>query len=454
MMKRIISLLACLLLAISVEAQVGYQYYKNEGMSAYRDGRFSTALKYFRSAKAAKDYDKYKTDHSDLNDWIKKCNMATSRKTSGSGSNSASAAKTTKKQRIDITRTTVTNSSVDGQYGLDMRCNFFTHNMKGRSGRIKCTFLRGNRILTYDDGEQEYDSYVEEYREVGVSENFSVTEEGQNFTIELKIPYAALRLASFENQEFKCRFDIYDEGDWEVPLATEDKRFTVEPVSVFVDGNTNTNVIDAPADGGYSQHNVRTGGEDYYFSGLPEWCHIENKTPSSFRIMVDRNYSTEFRSCEIKVHTGKVSDGGNKVRFMINQAGGDGDDGAQKVQATIYQPQIIQNVLENDGHKYMRVCSRVTVSGLTGRKVYFALFFYQDDNMTPLVDEEGKTIKTYDVATAAYENSEWSEWCLRIANKVFLKAVNATPTIVFDLVLQDEDGNVLARKEGFKIQAK
>ena len=75
MMKRIISLLACLLLAISVEAQVGYQYYKNEGMSAYRDGRFSTALKYFRSAKAAKDYNNYKTDHSDLNVWIQKCTV-------------------------------------------------------------------------------------------------------------------------------------------------------------------------------------------------------------------------------------------------------------------------------------------------------------------------------------------------------------------------------------------
>lgn len=439
------------------QAQLKYQDLKNQGKALMDKHDYAGAIKKFNYAKQRAVDRRDHVGDKQLQGWLNECNSKVGRKRGSGNASTNQNNSSPQKPSAKIEDLRVYNGEVNGELGIRIKCSFYARNLKGRSVRVKSTFTLNNRTLSYEDGDPEYMEYVE-YKEVCVSDIVEVETAEDYKSVELHIPYAAFRLTEFYEQEFKAHLEIFDdessEADGDPPMAKADKKFVALPVSVFVDGNVNTKVIDAPAAGGFSIHNVRTGGEPYYFSGLPDWCHVENQTSSSFQIKVDKNFSTAMRSCDFSVHVGSVTSGGNKVRFYINQEGGSGDDGAQGAVATIYKPQIKHNVLGADGVKYMQVCPRVTVSGMRGQQLYLCLYFYQEDDQTPLVNKNGDPIMTYDEETAVYENCDWTEWCLRIANNDFLLAPNATSVVVFDLVLKDENGNVLAREDGFKVQAR
>ena len=461
MKKFLLLLLVLLPLCAAVQAQ-SYTTFKMKGVQLYNQGKYKEALSQFNHALTGSiDKDQAKRD-SELKRYISLCHTKVVKRKPGTGTSGSSSGKTnaaTARHKVKIEDLRALNGEKNGELGVRIKCSFSAQNMKGSTVHVKSTFTINNRTLSYEDGNPDYIDYIE-FKEVCVSDNVEVTENEDYKTVELHIPYAAFRLSDFYEQEFKAHLEIFDgessEVDGDAPLAKADKRFIALPVSIFIDGTTDDTRISPSASGGYSTHNVRTGGEPYNFDGVPEWCHIENKTASSFQIRVDKNYSTLPRSCEISVFVGNVTGGSNKVRFYINQEGGSGES-AQKAVATIYKlksSQIKQNHVEADGVKYLQVCPRVALSGMRGQTVYLGIFFYQNDDETPLVDKNGNQVKVYDEALAEYENCEWEQWCLRIPNNAFLNAANATSTVVFDIVLKDEDGNDLAREEGYQIQAR
>lgn len=458
-MKRYLILMLCLTLTIgAANAQKKYSDVKAEGKALFDKKDYAGALKRF-------EYAKYKSidrkDHiidPELKRMMTVCQTKVSRKKTTGGATptrTSSSSTTTREPKAKIEDFKVYNGEHNGELGVRIKCSFYAYNMQGRSGRVKCTFSLNNRTLAYDDGNPEYMDYVE-YREVCVSDMFDVESNDEYKSVELHIPYAAFRLAEFYEQEFKAHLEIYDdnasEAEGDPPMAKSDKWFTAIPVSVYVDDSKNSKEIDAPATGGYSNHTVRTGGEPYYFDGLPDWIRIENQTPTSFKLLVEENYSTEIRSCNFNVHVGNANSGSNKVRFFINQAGGSGAQGAV---ATITNARnITHNMVGGNGVKYMQVCPRITVNGMRGEKIYLFLYFYQDDNETPLLDENGDQVLVYDMEVAPYDNCDWTEWCIRIANNAFLLAPNATSQLSFDLVVKDDNGNVLARENNIRVQGK
>ncbi len=446
-MKRLLTFLLLASFAFAIQAQ-SYNKVRNDGIQYFKNGDYAMALTKFNHLKQSPVYREQAATDAELAKMIKVCNTKVPKKKK-SASNKPAAVK---KNSIEISNVTITNAEVDGALGVKIKCSFYAKNMKDKTGRVTCTFKSNNRTLSYEDGEADYMDYII-YQEVGVSDVFDVKSADEYKTMELHVPYAAFRLHSFEDQTFTAHVEIYDAEDSEAkgdpPLATKEESFVCRPASVYVDGSINTKMIDVYAAGGYSEHSVRTGGGEFNVKGVPEWIHITNKSNSSFRLTVDKNFSTMPRSTEFYV---QAAEGGNKVKFMINQEGGSGEE-AQAAMASITNAQIEHNVIYK-GVKSMKVCAQIDVLGMRGKQIFFYLFFYQDDNQTNLIDVDGDIVGTVDQATAAYENSQWSEWCLAIPNSSFLKATNATPTLSFDLVLKDGDGNELARVSNFRVEAK
>lgn len=115
-----------------------------------------------------------------------------------------------------------------------------------------------------------------------------------------------------------------------------------------------------------------------------------------------------------------------------------------------------QNVMK-DGKKSLLVHSNFSVVGMKGKKVYYSVFFYKQDNKTPLMHKDGYQIFPTVNSISKSERYYWSDWCIIIPNTTFLGAVNLDDKqrqCSFDIVAHDEEGRVLGCVKNKKIRMK
>lgn len=343
-----------------------------------------------------------------------------------------------------IKSVTVNNDAdVDGKKGLSVKVSFNIKGMKGHDAKMSCYFhdSAGNALIDTNG------AYCTSGKtpKVAVSREFKPLYENTVFTnLEVKIPYDELHLQGLYPRTLKVDVIIWD---YTTSSPTEMARkynttFTCTPFPLVpylkVDGMATDRTIKFEASGGRKRYSVSTDARTYETWGVPAWCSIVDKTASGFTLACNRNYSSLPRNDYMLV---KAS--GKEVRINIKQ------DAKSGPTVAINKIWVDHNVF-NGAVKGMNVHVKMDVSGMKGQTIKYYVRFYQENNLTQLIDGNGNPIYAYQTSVVKYENSTYNDWSIFIPNSNIFSAVNSNGRFSLDVEIRDNNGKLLAKKENYQ----
>ena len=189
--------------------------------------------------------------------------------------------------------------------------------------------------------------------------------------------------------------------------------------------------------GGNVYYSVSTTDYSYETWGVPSWCHIEDKTSSGFTLVCEENTSGSMRSDYMKIKSA-----GQEIRIDIEQAAG------AVPTASITSVDQVHNVM-SDNMKGMDIELKFDVEGMLDRKVKATALFFYGNNSTALMSPFGGQVSVSKSNTAPYENTTFT-MTLFLPYQWLNMAPGWSGTLSFDIVIYDDSGSVLTRKNNNK----
>lgn len=355
--------------------------------------------------------------------------------------------------RVDITQKTnpsytgakilstnvTTEDNIEGEKGISVHLKFSTYNMKNKECEVVCLFYDsdGNALV---DKNQKYCTSNGKVSSRRIIKPEYGESQYEDFII--SIPGSELHLESLNRQSLRVDVIV---NDISAKKSTELCRkqgtnfyYTPDNSYLKINGETDITTHFSPT-GGRVTYRVSTNASTYDVWGVPSWCSVENKTATSFVLVCNSNNSREAKSDYMKVKAN-----GKEVRIDIKQ------DGRTGPYAEIEELWVDHDVTE-DNIKGMRIHTTYKVSGLLNQTIFCKIAFYQGDNITPLHDQSGRSLIKQVQGDAIYEESIWRDRKIFIPYS-FLNMGPGTGTLSFDVIITDEKGNTLVRKDNYQFQ--
>lgn len=322
---------------------------------------------------------------------------------------------------------------VDNKKGLGVKVTFDVSGMKGKEGSVSCYFYDASHKALLDLN----NSYGTTGSPSHVACSKKITPSYDNTTYTdfmVKIPYDELHLSGTAAKDLQVDVVIWDKSVTPCREIVKKSytKFSCTPTFLTVDGSSSNKTKRFSDAGGDKYFSVNTSTGTYETWGIPSWCRIEDKNPSGFRLVCERNTSSSERKDYMKVKAA-----GKEVRIDIQQ------DAVSGPTAEITSVEQVHNVYRN-GSKGMEIKLKYTVNGMKGRTVTATAWFYYGDNTTRLNNTSGGQVRTSFSDTSPYESTIFT-------TTLFLPytQLNMSPgwkgTLSFDVVISDNSGHQLVR---------
>ncbi|HIZ87629.1 MAG TPA: BACON domain-containing protein [Candidatus Coprenecus pullistercoris] len=243
---------------------------------------------------------------------------------------------------------------------------------------------------------------------------FSVSSEGKPYSVTLLPSWCSV--TSRTSSSFTIKYAANNTGssrsDW-FRVESGDKQVRVDVTQkgtsaasyLYVDNMTSMSVS-FDEEGGYRSFSVRTDGDSYEVTLLPNWCNVTNKTATAFTIYCASNSARSSRTDWFKVRTGA-----KEVRVDVSQ---DGNGPTAEIEDI-----WVDHNYYYGGEKGMMIHLHMSIYGMkgnTGRAI--AYFYYGGDSETALTDynqsyrtTSGKVSVGEDF-TPSYDSSEWKDFSI------------------------------------------
>lgn len=205
----------------------------------------------------------------------------------------------------------------------------------------------------------------------------------------------------------------------------------VENYATFL--NVSDDNIYFDADGGYRDITINTNGDWEISVGTADWGHL-TQNGNSLRLRVDEYFGSSERTDYFIVKADNY-----EKRINITQR----PDNTPV--AEIERIWVDHNVYE-DGSKGMRIHVKFSNRNLKGRRISVYAYFYQEDNVTELHDPYGNPLSCHDSSTPQYDNSTYEDFDIFISHSALNMSPGTQGTFSFDISIQDDSGNQLARE--------
>lgn len=209
-----------------------------------------------------------------------------------------------------------------------------------------------------------------------------------------------------------------------------------------VDGQEALNVEFPPA-GGEQKFAVNTDAEDWTAWGVPTFCKVINQTRTGFTIVCDPNDTGNYRRDYMSVRAGNKEIGYKEVRITVDQA---------PVQGTADLTEIMPFTNTEIAPGVVGVCIRNSIDALNlaNRTITVAAKFYESDGTTPLLNAEGKHIIVAKDKTISSNGTRFS-LTLDVPYDLLNLPVTFHGTIVYDIEVTDEQGNILSQAKNSRL---
>ena len=209
-----------------------------------------------------------------------------------------------------------------------------------------------------------------------------------------------------------------------------------------VDGQESLNIEFTPV-GGEQKFAVNTDAEEWEAWGVPTFCKVINKTRTGFTLVCDPNDTGNYRRDYMSVRAGNKEIGYKEVRIMVDQA---------PVQGTADLTEINPFLNTEIAPGVVGLCIRNSIDALNlaNRTITVAAKFYESDGTTPLLGADGQHIV---VAKDKLIKSNGTRFSLTLDIPYDLLNLPVTfhGTIVYDIVVTDEQGNVLSEAKNSRL---
>lgn len=192
------------------------------------------------------------------------------------------------------------------------------------------------------------------------------------------------------------------------------------------------------SDGGSEEITIYTDGDWYINVDVAAWGHL-TKYSDSVILKLDKNTSHSSRTDYFEIKAGTYT-----KRVNITQYGNTDPS------AEIDRVWVDHNVSQN-GQQGMRVHVKFSVDNMNGKTVYAYVFFYWEDNTTPLHDAYGNNLSFYNYGTPRYDEALYEDFSIFVPYYgMNMQAGQGTVNLSFDVSIRNASSTELARDNNNK----
>ena len=197
------------------------------------------------------------------------------------------------------------------------------------------------------------------------------------------------------------------------------------------------------AEAGSEVFQVSTNASEWNTWGIPTWCSVVDRTPTSFRLKYDANTSGITRNDYMKIKAG-----GQEVRIDIRQEA----ESTAAITGEIKDITVEHNIYK-DGEKGMQILVDFVIRNMLNRTGTCNAYFYTSDGSYALNDANGKyktksgkvcSTKEY---TPPYKSTTYTDLIIFIPYKELHMGSTGSHNLKFFVSIFDDKGNEVLQSD-------